>query len=94
MSSVQAAFVNQMISKVMQFDPTISKDLLVLTGATDIYKVFHGDQLQVVLIGYMHGLRVVYATAIATIGLGFLIALAQPWKKLNQSAEEKSAIVA
>ncbi|KAL6792255.1 putative efflux pump antibiotic resistance protein [Trichoderma sp. SZMC 28013] len=85
MSSVQAAFVNQMISKVLSIDPTISKDLLILTGATDIYKVFSGAQLDVVLIGYMHGLRVVYAMAIATIGSGFLIALAQPWKKLNQS---------
>ncbi|OAR01731.1 hypothetical protein LLEC1_03270 [Akanthomyces lecanii] len=88
MSSVQAAFVNQMIAKVMQYDPTISKDLLVATGATDIYKVFHGTQLDIVLIGYMHGLKVVFATAIATIGIGFLIALAQPWKKLNQSGEK------
>ncbi|CRG85566.1 Putative HC-toxin efflux carrier TOXA [Talaromyces islandicus] len=94
MSGVQAAFVNQMIFKIMQLDPTISKTLLVLTGATDIYRVFHGDQLQVVLVGYMHGLRVVYAIAIATIGVGFLIALGQPWKKLNQSAEVKAAIVA
>ncbi|KAL7952597.1 putative efflux pump antibiotic resistance protein [Trichoderma compactum] len=94
LSSAQAAFVNQMISKVHQIDPTISEDLLVLTGATDVYKVFQGSQLDAVLVGYMHGLRVVYALAIATIGTGFLVALAMPWKKLNQSAEAKAAIVA
>lgn len=94
MSSVQAAFVNQMIAKVMQYDPTISKNLLVSTGATDIYRVFHGSQLDIVLIGYMHGLKVVYATAIATIGIGFLIAMAQPWRKLNQSGGDKPVIAA
>ncbi|RGP64257.1 major facilitator superfamily transporter [Fusarium sporotrichioides] len=84
MSAAQAAFVDQMTAKVMELSDTISKDLLVLTGATDIYNVFKGDELADVLAGYMHGLKVVYAMAIGTIGLGFLIALAMPWKKLKQ----------
>ena len=84
MSAAQAAFVDQMTGKVMELSDSISKDLLVLTGATDIYNVFKGDELNDVLAGYMHGLKVVYAMAIGTIGIGFLIALAMPWKKLKQ----------
>lgn len=91
MSAAQAAFVEQMIARVMSIDSSIPKDILIITGATDIYNVFKGDQLDAVLAGYMHGLKVVYAMAIATIGLGFFIAFGMRWNKLNQSKAAKSA---
>ncbi|KAI8717511.1 MFS domain-containing protein [Fusarium sp. LHS14.1] len=82
-SAGQAAFVNQMISYVIEHAPHISKETLILTGATAIRDSFSAEEQPIVIDGYMHGLKVTFAMAIAATGLTTIIALATRWKKLN-----------
>ncbi|KAH8688168.1 major facilitator superfamily domain-containing protein [Ilyonectria robusta] len=82
-SGAQAAFINQMILDVMKHAPGIDKGKLILTGATEIRNVFSDAQLPFVIDGYMQGLKVTFAMAIAATGITTLIGLGTRWKKLN-----------
>ncbi|RMJ12577.1 hypothetical protein BHE90_008421 [Fusarium euwallaceae] len=82
-SAGQAAFVNQMISYVIEHAPHISKETLILTGATAIRDSFSAEEQPIVIDGYMHGLKVTFAMAIAATGITTIIALGTRWKKLN-----------
>jgi MFS family permease len=82
-SAGQAAFVNQMLLDVGENAPQISKARLILTGATALREAFNAEELVIVINGYMQGLNVVFAIAIAFVGTSFLISLLTPWKKLN-----------
>lgn len=64
--------------------PEISRNILVLTGATEIRHVFTPEQIPIVIDGYMTGVRVVFAMCIAATGLTTLIALGTRWQKLSQ----------
>ncbi|VUC21371.1 unnamed protein product [Clonostachys rosea] len=83
-SGSQAAFVNQMISKVMSLNPGVDRALLVLTGATEIRNVFPSEQQHDVIDGYMTGLKVVFAMCIACSGLATVIGLGTRWQRLSQ----------
>ncbi|KAF5025935.1 hypothetical protein F66182_1970 [Fusarium sp. NRRL 66182] len=82
-SAGQAAFVNQMISDVTENAPQISRARLILTGANSLREAFTPEELPIVIDGYMHGLNVVFAMAIAFVGSTVLISLLVRWKKLN-----------
>ncbi|KAF4997162.1 hypothetical protein FGRMN_4056 [Fusarium graminum] len=82
-SAGQAAFVNQMLLDVTENAPQISKGRLILTGATALREAFNTEELVDVINGYMQGLNVVFAIAVAFVGTSFLISLLVPWKKLN-----------
>ncbi|KAF5666343.1 major facilitator superfamily transporter [Fusarium heterosporum] len=82
-SAGQAAFVNQMLLDVAENAPQISKGRLILTGATALREAFNAEELIDVINGYMQGLNVVFAIAVAFVGTSFLISLLVPWKKLN-----------
>ena len=73
-----------MVSYVLQRDPTVDTSTLVLTGATDIRNVFNSTQLPIVVEGYLHGLKVVFAMSLAAVGLSTLWSFTTPWKKLDQ----------
>ncbi|KAK7415139.1 hypothetical protein QQX98_006083 [Neonectria punicea] len=83
-SGAQAAFINQMILDVMKNAPGIDKATLILTGATEIRNVFSEAEQPLVIAGYMQGLKVTFAMAIAATGITTLIGLLSPWKKLKQ----------
>ncbi|CAH0058564.1 unnamed protein product [Clonostachys solani] len=83
-SGSQAAFVNQMISKVMSLNPGVDRALLVLTGATEIRNVFPSEQQHDVIDGYMTGLKVVFAMCIACSGIATLIGFGTRWQRLGQ----------
>lgn len=65
-------------------DLNISREALVMTGATEIRKVFSPEQQPFVIDGYMAGLKVVFAMCIATTGLATLIGLGTKWQRLSQ----------
>ncbi|KAJ3496470.1 hypothetical protein NLG97_g2641 [Lecanicillium saksenae] len=85
-SAAQSAFLNQMVSYVMQRAPSIDKGTLILTGATNIRQAFPADQIPVVIDGYMHGLKVVFALCIAATGVATIVGLFTRWSKLKQGA--------
>ncbi|KAF4966565.1 hypothetical protein FSARC_5807 [Fusarium sarcochroum] len=82
-SGGQAAFVNQMLLDVTKNAPNISKERLILTGATALRDSFNAEELPIVIDGYMQGLHTVFAMAIAFVGVTVLISLLTRWKKLN-----------
>lgn len=73
-----------MVLDVLKNAPSVSKADLILTGATEIRKAFTEDVVPIVIDGYMQGLKVVFAMAIAATGLTLLIGLGTRWKKLKQ----------
>ncbi|KAM5354227.1 hypothetical protein ACJ41O_000877 [Fusarium nematophilum] len=83
-SGGQAAFINQMVLDVVKNAPEISKATLILTGATEIRHSFTAEEQPIVIDGYMQGLKVVFAMAIAATGITTLVALGTRWKKLKQ----------
>ncbi|CAM1511004.1 Fc.00g085170.m01.CDS01 [Cosmosporella sp. VM-42] len=82
-SGGQAAFINQMLKDVLAKAPEVSKAALILTGATEIRNTFPIEQQTAVIAGYMQGLKVVFAMAIAATGLATVIGLGTRWKKLK-----------
>ncbi|KAJ6788772.1 hypothetical protein PWT90_06351 [Aphanocladium album] len=85
-SAAQSAFLNQMVSYVLKHAPQIDKGTLILTGATNIRQVFPADQIPIVIDGYMHGLKVVFALCIAATGVATTVGLFTRWGKLKQGA--------
>lgn len=83
LSAAQSAFVNQMVNYVLQRAPGIDKNTLIFTGATGIRQVFSAEETSIVVDGYMHGLRVVFALCIAATGVATLVATGHRWNKLN-----------
>ncbi|KAJ4159099.1 uncharacterized protein LMH87_008016 [Akanthomyces muscarius] len=85
-SAAQSAFLNQMVSYVMRRAPEINKGTLILTGATNIRQAFPAEQIPIVIDGYMHGLKVVFALCIAATGVATTVGLFTRWSKLKQGA--------
>lgn len=85
-SGAQAAFINQMALDVLRSAPdlNISREALVMTGATEIRNVFTPEQQPFVIDGYMAGVKVVFAMCIATTGLATLVAMGTKWQRLSQ----------
>lgn len=86
----QAAFTNQLIVKIREVAPGIDPALVVATGATELRKVFSADQIDSVLIAYMHGLQVTYAVVIALAGICVIISFFAPWNNLIKGKKNGS----
>lgn len=75
-----------MVHYVMQQTSGIDKGALILTGATNIRQAFSAQEIPIVVDGYMHGLKVVFALCIASTGIATMVALGSRWNKLKQGA--------
>lgn len=73
-----------MIKNVLQRAPHVSLEQLVLTGATDIRRVFDEDTVPIIIQSYMDGLRVAFAIAIACVGFAFVSSFFSRWSRLNK----------
>ncbi|KAJ7827320.1 hypothetical protein B0H13DRAFT_2373888 [Mycena leptocephala] len=73
--------------------PTIDAAKVLATGASEIQRVFSGDDLVAVLNAYIVGIKDVFAFSLAGAAFTVLIALAIPFKKLpsheKMGTEEK-----
>lgn len=61
------------------------------TGATDLHKVFSGDELSGILVAYMAGIKVAFAVTIGAVGISIPISLLSKWGKIN-TADSSEAI--
>jgi hypothetical protein len=91
-SAGQAGFVNRLLSRVPVTAPGVNPALVVATGATDLRKVFSAHDLPGILVAYLDGLRVAFAITIATACLGFILAFAPRWQKLNGKEAAPAAV--
>jgi hypothetical protein len=83
-AAAQSGFVNQLLRKLATTAAGVDPALVVTTGATDLHRVFSGDQLSGVLIAYMAGIKVAFAIMVAAVGLSVPISLLSKWEKINQ----------
>jgi hypothetical protein len=82
-SAAQSGFLNTMLKTLARTAPTINPSLVLLTGATEIRRVFDADQIPLVVSAYMDGIKVAFALAIAGAGVAFLFSLPARWSKLD-----------
>ncbi|KAF1973473.1 putative MFS transporter [Bimuria novae-zelandiae CBS 107.79] len=91
----QSLFTNRIIAEATESLPDLDTAKLVNTGATELRRVFAGEQLDAVLEVYLEGLRAGYYLAITCGGIAFAIALAiLVFDNRNLKAERKSKEVA
>ena len=82
-SAAQAGFSNKLIARAAVLAPGADQTLVIMTGASELRKTFHGAQLGGILNAYMEGLRVPFAIAIACAALSTCIAFAPKWQKIK-----------
>ncbi|KAL2799254.1 major facilitator superfamily domain-containing protein [Aspergillus keveii] len=87
----QAAFSNRLVSVVQEAMPGISTHLITATGATELRAAFMGRELDVVLDGYVQGLKDCYILSIVLGGLATILALGSGWRSLKSKPEDVQA---
>ncbi|KAF2258393.1 MFS gliotoxin efflux transporter glia [Lojkania enalia] len=81
-SSGQAAFVNQMLTRLRTSAPGVDPSLVIATGATQLRDVFTPEQLPGIIDAYMQGLRAVFGVATGIVGFACLWTFVIPWTRL------------
>ncbi|KAK3207478.1 hypothetical protein GRF29_103g1161474 [Pseudopithomyces chartarum] len=90
-AAAQSGFVNQLLQNLARTAPSVNPALVVATGATDLHKVFSGDELSGILVAYMAGIKVAFAVTIGAVGISIPISLLSKWGKIN-TADSSEAI--
>jgi hypothetical protein len=71
------------VHKLANTAPGVDPDLVTGTGATDVHRLFSGDELDGVLRAYAWGIKVVFAITIAACGLTVPFSLCNKWTNVN-----------
>ena len=74
-SMAQTFFANKLLQEVPKYVPGLDPHLVVATGATEIRKVFHPDQVHGVILSYMAGLKDAYAFGISLAGMAAVVGI-------------------
>lgn len=93
----QSIFANRLLQTLEATAPNLDLALVLSTGASELNRVFSGDDLVAVHGAYMTGIKDVFACSLATSVFAVLLALVIPFKKLpdhdNKKADEKVGTV-
>ncbi|KAL3462820.1 putative MFS transporter [Aspergillus heterothallicus] len=81
--AAQAAFTNRLVREVRAALPGISTEVVSMTGATELRETFRGDELDVVLRGYVAGLKDCFVLSIVLAGVATVLGLCSGWKSLK-----------
>lgn len=92
-SAAQSAFVNRLLATLPKTAPSVNPALVIITGASDLQKVFSPDVLPGVLQAYMVGIKAAFIVAIAFCGTACLCSLAVPMKKLPSHTKDDAPMV-
>ena len=71
-----------MLQTIEATAPNLNAAQVIGTGASDIQKAYHGQDLSAVLNAYMTGIKDVFICSLAASGLAVLLALLIPLQKL------------
>lgn len=82
-SAAQSGFVNQLVHKLASTAPSVDPALVTATGATEVHKLFSGDDLDGVVRAYAWGIKVVFAITLAACGLSLPFSLCNRWGNVN-----------
>ncbi|KAL2842137.1 major facilitator superfamily domain-containing protein [Aspergillus pseudodeflectus] len=86
----QAAFTNRLVNIVHESLPEMSTHLITATGATELRTAFTGKELDVVLHGYVQGLKDCYILSIVLAGLATVLALGSGWRSLKGKTNDQA----
>jgi MFS transporter, DHA2 family, glioxin efflux transporter len=89
-SAGQSAFLNQLLRTLPTSAPSVSPQLVLLTGASELRHVFGPDTLPGVLDAYMTGIRAAFAVSIAFAGVAFLLSFGIPMGRLPTPKQAKA----
>lgn len=86
----QSIFANRLLRTIEATAPHLNPDLVLGTGASDLYHVFTGGDLDAVLGAYMAGIKDVFACSLAGSAFAVLLALVIPFEKLPDHGSKKT----
>ena len=93
-SAGQSAFLNQLLRELPRTAGSVNSGLVILTGASELHKVFPPEVLPGVLQAYMVGIKAAFAVAVGFSGAAFISAWFIPWVKLPSHLSEENKVVA
>ena len=82
-SAAQSGFVNRMITTLAKTAPSVSPQMVIGTGATQIRNTFSVNEVPGIVVAYMAGIKVTFAITVALAGGSVLASLLVPWKRLH-----------
>lgn len=71
-----------MLHALSRTAPTVDRNLVIITGASELRHTFGPDVLPGVLEAYMVGIKAAFAVSIAFAGTAFLLSWGIPMKRL------------
>ncbi|KAL4969528.1 MFS-type gliotoxin efflux transporter gliA [Aspergillus stella-maris] len=80
----QAIFSNTLLKEVLRRLPDVDPGLIIQTGATELGDVFGGEELGVILDGYVVALQDCFLLAIVSAGIAVLVAGCSGWVNLKK----------
>ncbi|KAK2738431.1 dynein heavy chain [Onygenales sp. PD_40] len=95
----QSLFANRMLQTILTSASNLDPALVLGTGASELQRVFRGDDLTAVIAAYMVGIKDVFAFSLACAALSVLLTLIIPFKKLPdhgkkpETAAKKTEVV-
>lgn len=90
-SAAQAGFTNELLKSVPKKAPSISPEVVVATGASQLKDMFKPDVLPSIIASYMDGLKVAFALVIALVGISTFVSLTPKWQNIRGKASAGSA---
>lgn len=87
LTASQSIFANRLLQTLARNSPSINAAQVLSTGASDIQRVFSGDELVSILDAYMGGMKDVFAFVIASLAFMVVLALVVPFKKMPSEEE-------
>ncbi|KAJ7805036.1 hypothetical protein B0H13DRAFT_2387984 [Mycena leptocephala] len=81
-TAAQSLFANRLLQRFTNSSPNIDATKVLTTGASEIQRVFSGEELAAVVSAYMPGIKDIFAFSVAGAALTVLISLVIPSEKL------------
>ncbi|CAJ2504796.1 Uu.00g121900.m01.CDS01 [Anthostomella pinea] len=81
---------NLLLKDIMRSAPQIDAQQVLATGASEIRKVFKGDDLTAVINAYMTGIKGIFAFILASAAFTVVLALVIPFDKLPSHDDKKT----
>ena len=96
-SAAQAGFANRLLQELPKTAPGVDVAKVIVTGATDLRRVFSAQQIPGILDAYMAGLKIPFAIGVACVCVAFVLSFAPRWEnikgKLPMMQKETAAAV-
>ena len=91
-SAAESIFTNRLLATLALDTPTVTRDRILNTGASNLRMAFGPEQLPGVLVAYEAGLKDVWIAAIALCGLAFCVSLFVPVQSIKEKEKSEEGV--